>query len=307
MTILSSTPRGDIEVFNMANVNVFDVSEKPQWCPGCGDYSILGSFKAAITELNIDPHRLVVVTGIGCGSKIAHYVRAYGFEGLHGRILPLAEGIKAANPKLTVIGIGGDGDGFSEGGNHFVHAPRKNLNYTYMVQDNHIYALTTGQTSPTTPKNLPNKTSPTEQLYEEYKPVAAALVNGVTFVASCFAGNMKHTTEMMKKAIQHKGFSFLLIYQPCVTWNNVNTYQWYMQKCYDLQKEGHDASNFDAAMAKALEPYRNGFERLPTGVFYESKARKPLDELHPVLAKGIVPAEKDISNVDVSKLLKEME
>lgn len=291
----------------MANVNVFDVPEKPQWCPGCGDYSILGAFKTAITELGIDPHRIVVVTGIGCGSKIAHYVRAYGFEGLHGRILPLAEGIKMANPKLTVIGIGGDGDGFSEGGNHFVHAPRKNVNYTYMVQDNHIYALTTGQTSPTTPKNLPNKTSPTEQLYEEYKPLPAALINGCTFVASCFAGNMRHTADMMKKAIQHKGFAFLNIYQPCVTWNNVNTYQWYMQKCYDIQKEGHDASNFDAALAKALEPYRNGFERLPIGMFYESNARKPLDELHPVLAKGIIPAEKDITNIDISALLKEME
>jgi len=289
----------------MANVEVFSVKEKPQWCVGCGDYGILASLKAAISELEINPNEIVIASGIGCGSKIPHYLRSYGYEGLHGRILPLAEGIKMANPKLTVIGIGGDGDGLSEGGNHFLHAPRKNVDYTYIVQDNHIYALTTGQASPTTPKGLKNKTSPTEELYEQMKPLAAALVNGSGFVAASFAGNIKHTTEMMKRAITHRGFSYLNIYQPCVSWNNVNTYQWYMQRCYDLQQAGHDSSNFDAALAKALEPYRNNFEKLPVGIFYEDKQRKSLDEIHPTLMKGIVPATKDISNIDISKMLEE--
>jgi len=289
----------------MANVEVFSVKEKPQWCVGCGDYGILASLKAAISELEINPNEIVIASGIGCGSKIPHYLRSYGYEGLHGRILPLAEGIKMANPKLTVIGIGGDGDGLSEGGNHFLHAPRKNVDYTYIVQDNHIYALTTGQASPTTPKGLKNKTSPTEELYEQMKPLAAALVNGSGFVAASFAGNIKHTTEMMKRAITHRGFSYLNIYQPCVSWNNVNTYQWYMQRCYDLQQAGHDSSDFDAALAKALEPYRNNFEKLPVGIFYEDKQRKSLDEIHPTLMKGIIPASKDISNIDISKMLEE--
>ncbi len=270
----------------------FDVAEKPQWCPGCGNHMILKALKTAFDELGLETHEVVVVSGIGCGSKLPHYLRCYGYEGIHGRIIPLAEGIKMTNPKLTVVGIGGDGDGFSEGGNHFQHGPRKNVDITYIVQDNSIYALTTGQASPTTHKEQNTKTTPIEKLYQIYKPIPMALTAGATFVAATFAGNLGHMVELIKRAIKHKGFSFLNVYQPCVSWNKVVTYQWLMERVYDLQKEGHDTSDYYAAYRKAMEPYETDFKRLPIGVFYENTSLKPLNELHPVLAKGKLPVNK---------------
>ena len=284
--------RGGIDGLGGVKMGKLDDAEQPQWWPGCGNFLLLNAVKMAFEQLGLETHEIVVVSGIGCGSKIPHYIRTYGYEGIHGRIIPLAEGIKMANPNLIVVGIGGDGDGFSEGGNHFQHGPRKNVDITYIVQDNSIYALTTGQASPTTHKEQTTKTTPIEKLYQIYKPIPIALTSGATFVAASFVGNLAHLVGIIKKAINHKGFSFVNVYQPCVSWNKFATYEWFMKRVYDLQKEGHDTSDYYGAYKKAMEPYENNFERIPIGVFYENTSLKPLNEIHPTLQKGIYPARK---------------
>ncbi len=281
-------------------IDEFVTVEKPQWCPGCGNYGILTAIRRAFDELGLKPHNTVVVSGIGCGSKIPHYIRTYGYEGIHGRIIPLAEGIKLANPALTVVGIGGDGDGFSEGGNHFLHAGRKNTNITYIVQDNQIYGLTTGQASPTTHKGVKTKTTPDGAFLREFRPIPTALIGGATFVAATFAGDVNHMVKVMKDAISHKGFAFIDVYQPCVSWNKLNTYAWWKQRIYDLEKEGHDPTNFEKAMEKALEPYRTNWEKVPIGIFYKEE-RQTLED---VLVKGI-PVNESLE-VDVSSDLREL-
>ncbi|RME79131.1 MAG: 2-oxoacid ferredoxin oxidoreductase [Methanobacteriota archaeon] len=283
----------------MVGIADYNIKERPQWCPGCGDFGILASVKQALAELNIESHNAVIVSGIGCGSKIPHYIRSYGYEGIHGRALPLADGIKLANSSLTVLAIGGDGDGFSEGGNHIIHAARRNEDITYIVQNNYYYSLTTGQASPTTKKGMKTKTTPLGNEIKPYMPVPTALIAGATFVASSYAGDMKHTKEIIKKAIEHRGFSFVDCYQPCVTWDKINTYEWYKEHVYNLQDEGHDTGDFLKAMEKGLEPYRNNFERLPTGVFYESK-EKTYADLFPALAQGPL-VKKDMSKRNLEK------
>ena len=249
----------------------FDVKEKPQWCPGCGDHLILSAVKNALAELGKDSSEVVIVSGIGCGSKIPHYIRTYGYEGIHGRLLPLAYGIKLANKDLTVIAIGGDGDGLSEGGNHFLHSFRYNIDITYIIQDNQIYGLTTGQASPTTHKGMKTKTTPKGAFNPPVKVLPVALANSASFVSSTFAGNVKHMTEIIKQAILHKGFSLVDIYQPCVTWNYLNTYQWWRERVYDLKDTSHNPTDFNKAMEKALEPYLTNWQKVPIGVFYKEE------------------------------------
>ncbi len=283
----------------MAGLADFNVAEKPQWCPGCGDHIILMGLKQALAELDKEPHETVVVSGIGCGSKLPHYIRTYGYEGIHGRLLPLAEGIKLANHKLTVVAVGGDGDGLSEGTNHFIHAVRRNNDVNYFVQDNFIYALTTGQVSPTTPKGRKTKTTLNGSYLEPLHPTAVALAAGATFVAATFAGDLMHMKTVMKKAIEHKGFAFVDIYQPCVTWNKNYSYDWYKERVYDLQKENHDTSDWKAAMDKAMEPYRTKYEKLPIGIFYQTDKNAAFYEnLHP-FADG--PLVKQSFKRDLSK------
>jgi len=262
-------------VMMMKDIKEYSVNEKPQWCPGCGNFGLLTAVKSAFAELDLEPHNTVVVSGIGCGSKIPHYLRTYGYEGIHGRIIPLAEGIKIGNPSLTVVGIGGDGDGLSEGGNHFLHGGRKNTDITYIVQDNQIYGLTTGQASPTTHLGMKTKTTPNGVFIPPVKPIPTALISGATFVASAFAGDINHLKEVIKRAIQHRGFSFIDVYQPCVSWNKINTYMWWKERVYKLDK----SLSFEEALKKAMEPYLTNWEKVPIGVFYESNERKPLNEI----------------------------
>ena len=288
-------------------VSMADVStaERPQWCPGCGNFGIHMALKQALVELNIEPHNTVIVSGIGCGSKLPHYVRTYGYEGIHGRGLPLASGVKLANSNLTVISVGGDGDGFSEGTNHFIHAARRNHDITYIVQDNNIYGLTTGQASPTTHKGVKTKTTPKGNLIEYFKPVPMALSSGATFVATGFAGNIPHLKEVIKKAIAHKGFSFIDVYQPCVTWNKLNTYDWYRERVYELEKEGHDPKDWQKAWEKAWEPYNTNFSKIPIGVIYETE-RETADE---IWGRGINFFKESMNlpktGIDVSEIVKE--
>ncbi len=191
---------------------------KPVWCPGCGDFAVLNALYRAMADLRLEPHETVVVSGIGCSSRLPGYVEAYGFNSLHGRALPIATGAKLANPKLNVVVVGGDGDGIAIGGNHFLHAARRNTDLTYIIMDNEIYGLTKGQAAPTTP--LGDKTKSTMYGNPEggVDPCALAISFGATWVARAFSGDVKGTTELMKAAMQHRGFAFLNILSPCVTW-----------------------------------------------------------------------------------------
>ncbi len=245
-------------------------TEQPSWCSGCGDFSILTGVKKVLSELNIGPYNTVLVSGVGCFAKLPYWIKTYGFVGLHGRGLPVAQGIKLANPKLTVIAFGGDGDGYGEGGNHFIHACRRNLNICYFVHNNEVFGLTTGQYSPTSEKGRKSKSSPLGTLEKPVNPLALAISAGATFVARAYAGDLKQMVEIMKLALQHaqqeKGFAVVDILQPCISFGHPNDY--YTERVYYLGKE-HDTTHKIKALEKALE-CESG-EKLPCGVFYSGK------------------------------------
>lgn len=201
--------------------------DAPTWCPGCGHYSVMAGLQKALLNLGIAPHEAVIVTGIGCSSKVSEYTRTYGFHTIHGRSLPVAQGVKMARPELTVIAAGGDGDGYGIGVGHFIHAVRRNMNITYIVMDNNIYGLTKGQTSPRSAHDFITKTTVKGNKEYPVDALSTAIANGGTFVAQAFSGDIKGMTEIIEKAIQHQGFSLVNIFSPCVTYNKVNTYDFY--------------------------------------------------------------------------------
>jgi 2-oxoglutarate ferredoxin oxidoreductase subunit beta len=272
-------------------------SPKPNWCPGCGNYGILTALKSAIVELQLDPANIVISSGIGCSGKTPHWIKVYGLHGIHGRTLPIATGIKLANHKLTVIAEGGDGDGYGIGACHFVHAMRRNLDITYIVHNNKVYGLTTGQTSPTSEKGFVTKSTPFGVIETTLNPIAVALSTDATFIARGFAGNLKQLKQILKQAIQHRGFSLVDILQPCVSFNQLNTYQWYQQRIYDLQVEGHDTSSKTQAFERALE----WGERIPTGIFYQEQRPTYEDELPQIKEQTLL--EQDITNIDITELM----
>jgi len=234
------------------------------WCPGCGDYGVLHALQTACAALSIERRNLVVVSGIGCSSALPHFLNVYGVHTLHGRALPVAQGIKMANKDLTVIVAGGDGDGYGIGAGHLIHALRRNLDITYIVMDNRIYGLTTGQASPTSDRGHKTKSTPAGNPECALNPPALAVVGGATFVGRGFSGEPVHLAEVMQRAIRHKGFSLVDVYSPCVTWNKVNTYDFYRPRVVKLEQEGHDPSDREAAIRQALRE-----DRLPIGVLYE--------------------------------------
>jgi 2-oxoglutarate ferredoxin oxidoreductase subunit beta len=282
----------------------FNVKERSQWCPGCGNFAIVGALKAALNELGIPTHQTVISSGIGCSSKLPHYVDTYGFEGLHGRTLPVASGIKLANHKLNVIAVGGDGDGYGIGAGHFIHIMRRNYDLLYMVHDNQIYGLTTGQASPTSQLGMKTKTTPYGVVEMPFNPIATGITGGATFVARAFAGDMAHLKEMMKQAIAHKGFALLDVFQPCVTFNKLNTYDYFTKRCYKLQDSGHDASNINAALDKAFEAFNSNYEKIPVGVFYKADRPTYEDTLPQLKEKALV--EQDLSSLDISPAYADM-
>jgi len=264
----------------------------PDWCPGCGDYSILMSVKQAIAELNLDPSQVLIVSGIGCSSKLPHYVRTYGFHGLHGRPLPIATGAKLSNRDLKVIVISGDGDCYGIGMSHFIHAVRRNVDLALIVHDNQIYGLTTGQTSPTSDFGFKTKTTPAGSIENAVRPLSLALAAGGTFVSRGFAGQPGHLTQLIKQAIEHKGLGLVDVLQPCVTFNRVNTYAWYRERAYDLAKAGWDTTNRAAAIEKAAE----WGDKIPIGVLYKEE-KTVYGDLMPALQAGPLvkqPLERDI-------------
>ena len=252
----------------------------PDWCPGCGDFGVLTGLFQACADLQIQPHDLLVVSGIGCSSNLPGFIRSYGVHSLHGRALPFATGSKLANQAMTVVVTGGDGDGYGIGLNHFIQAMRRNIDVTYIVMDNEIYGLTTGQASPTTETGITTKTTPLGNLEGMLNPLALALASGCGYIARGFSGQPKHLVELYKAGIQHPGFALIDVFSPCVTFNKHNTYPWFRERVYKLEDENHETSNFHAAMDRALE----WGDRIPIGLLYANPdPPPPLDALDPAL------------------------
>lgn len=265
-------------------MKAFNSKKKPTWCPGCGDFGILAALKKALVEQGIHPHQVMVLGGIGCGSKLPDYLQANGYMTIHGRPLPIATGVKLANPDLHVIVTDGDGDGYGIGGNHFLHTCRRNPDITHIVENNQIYALTKGQYSPTSDRGFVTTTSPQGAIELAVNPVAVALAAGASFIARSFAGDPKHMTEMIVRGMQHRGYALIDILQPCVTFNKVNTYDWYQERSYKIEEEepGYDPTDRDAAWLKSQE----WNERIPTGVIYQNTELPSYGEQVPGLKAG---------------------
>ena len=263
-------------------------STRPTWCPGCGDFGVLSSLQKASLELGLSPDNIAVVAGIGCSSNLPHFMSAYGAHTLHGRALVFATGVKLANPELKVIATTGDGDGFGIGGNHFIHACRRNVNIVHVAMNNSIYGLTVGQASPTTWEGEITKSTPSGYTVHEMplKPAAVALAAGATFVARTFAGHGDQQKEIFIEALQHKGFAFVDSLSPCVTYQKSATYEYYREHTYDLSDQGHNPKDIGAAMQQALKGSRGG--EWPVGVFY-SQERPIYEDFEPAYEQGPLP------------------
>jgi 2-oxoglutarate/2-oxoacid ferredoxin oxidoreductase subunit beta len=253
----------------MPDTRTWATSAEKTWCLGCGNFGILDALRAALVAAKLEPWQVVVVGGIGQSGKVAQYLGANFLHGLHGRALPHALGVKLANPELKVIAVGGDGDMYGEGGNHLMHAFRRNFDIVCLVHNNGVYGLTKGQAAPTSGPGMATRNRPLGTLLPAFNPLAAGLAMGGGFIARGYAGDLKQLTRLIGDALKHKGFGFIDILQPCVTFNRVNTFAWYRERVYDLAFEGHNATDVDAARARALEwPSENTAARIPTGILY---------------------------------------
>lgn len=247
-------------------IALYKVEAKATWCPGCGDFAVLRALQIALASLELNPKDVVIVSGIGCSSNLPGFLNSYGFHGLHGRAVPVASGIKLANHDLNVIIAGGDGDGYGIGLGHFIHAMRRNLDITYVVMNNQVYGLTTGQAAPTSEKGMLTKSTPQGVLEGPVNPIALALVSGATFVARGFSGDADHLAKLTEDGIKHKGFSLIDIMSPCVTYNRQNTYQWFRERVYRLEEDNHDMLSMDQALKRS----REWEDRIPLGIFYKN-------------------------------------
>ncbi len=256
----------------MKKMEQFELDQvKPAWCPGCGNFMILKALQQALKELSLKPQQVVIVSGIGQAAKTPQYLNVHMYNGLHGRALPPAAAIKACNPKLTVIAEGGDGDMYGEGGNHFLHTIRRNPDITHLVHNNMVYGLTKGQASPTSQYGFKTPVQTEGVISEPFNPLAVAISMGASFVARVFCGDIERTTEIIKQAIRHPGYALVDIFQPCVTFNKVNTFKWFKDHTYELKD--HDPHNFDNALRKAMEK-----EKLPLGIFYQNENKKTFEQ-----------------------------
>lgn len=272
----------------------FDIVPKTDWCPGCGNFSILKIIKEALDELNIDSKSLVMSSGIGQAAKTPQYINTNYFNGLHGRAIPVAIGIKASNPELIVIAEGGDGDMYGEGGNHFMHAIRRNPDITNIVHNNMVYGLTLGQASPTSRRNFKTNLQVEGVTQEPFNPIAVAISLGASFVARAFSGDIKQMKDIIKKAIQHKGYSLVDIFQPCVSFNKINTFKWYKDNSYYLSDD-YDSSDKSEAVKKAFET-----EKFPLGVIYTNTKNKTFEDNLIAYKKDKKPLYK--RKVDIKKV-----
>ena len=281
----------------MVTLEDLKTPKKNTWCPGCGNFGILMAFKRALVQLGLERDQVVLVSGIGCHGKMVNYVNVNGFHGIHGRVLPLATGIKLANPNLTVVGFAGDADCYDEGWGHFSHAIRRNIDITLIVHNNMVLGLTTGQTTATSEKGFKTKSTPFGSIPPMLNPIAHALVSNGTFVARGYSGDMGHLTGLVVEALKHRGFSLLDVFQPCVTFNYLNTYDWFKERVYKLEEEGHDYTDRRKALEKSFE----WGERIPIGIFYKEERPTYQDGLPHVKAMPLTKL--PIEDIDITPLL----
>lgn len=286
----------------MSKPNDLNTKTFPTFCPGCGDFGIWGALKQAYAEIGLEPHQFAIVYGIGCSGNMCSFVNTYGFEGLHGRGIPVATGIKMANPSLPVIMVGGDGDILGEGMGHFIHACRANHDLNIIIHNNQVYGLTTGQTAPTSEKGMETKSTPHGVIEEQTNPVSLAITAGATFVARGFSGDITHLSHLMSAAITHRGFAVLDVLQPCVTFNKINTYQWFRERVYKLDDRGYRQTTKTAALEKALEPWHTN---IPLGIFWQEEKPTYEDSLPQLKEKGLLHARDDLSKIDLTPLYEE--
>ncbi|CAH0211100.1 2-oxoglutarate oxidoreductase subunit KorB [Peribacillus sp. Bi96] len=286
----------------MATFKEFRNDVKPNWCPGCGDFSVQAAMQRAAANVGLEPENLAVVSGIGCSGRISGYIKSYGFHGIHGRSLPIAQGVKMANRELTVIASGGDGDGFAIGMGHTIHAIRRNIDITYIVMDNQIYGLTKGQTSPRSAAGFKTKSTPEGSIEQAVSPMELALSAGATFVAQSFSTDLKDLTAIIEAGINHKGFSFINVFSPCVTYNKINTYDWFKQNLTKLNTiEGYDSSNKEQAMQTLMK-----HDSLVTGIIYQDSSRPSYQELIPGYAEaGLNKSDLTLDQAHFDKLVAE--
>lgn len=253
----------------MTKLDLYKSSDEIAWCPGCGNFGILSAFKKALAKLDKKPHEVLLVSGIGQAAKLPHYINCNCFNGLHGRALPIAAAAKIANSNLTVLVATGDGDCYGEGGNHFIHNIRRNVDITLVVHNNQIYGLTKGQASPTTDLGYVTKVQAQGVVLEPFHALAAAITLGAGFVARGYSRDSDELSELIKAAIEHKGFSLIDVLQPCISFNDKNTYEWYSQRIYRVnENKDYDPADRAAALAKALE----WDSRIPLGIIYRKEA-----------------------------------
>jgi len=289
------------------------------WCPGCGDFGILAAMQMALFQLKIEPHRVAVFSGIGCSGKTPHYVNTYGFHTLHGRVLPTATGAKIANKDLTVIAVGGDGDGYGIGSGYFVNSGRRNLDFTYLVFNNGVYGLTKGQASPTLAKGIQTKSLPDPTILEGINPIALAVGAGYTFIARGYALDVRYLANLIAQAISHRGSSFVDILQTCPTYNDLYTKDWFEEgnegqpRLYKLENTGydpvvHDPNDADELIAKKVQAVGKSYEwgeQIPIGVYYKVDRPTFEDEMasrRPSLANTSL-LNVDLNDRDISPLL----
>ncbi|MBU1992149.1 MAG: thiamine pyrophosphate-dependent enzyme [Patescibacteria group bacterium] len=283
----------------MTKITNLNTEVESNWCPGCGNFGVWNALKQAIVGQNLDPDKIALVSGIGCSSQINQWINTYGFQSLHGRLLPAATGIKLCNHELTVIAVGGDGDGYGIGMGHFIHAMRRNLDMTYIVTNNQVYGLTQGQTSPTSMKGHKSKSTPFGAIEIPVNPLELALSSGATYISRGYAGDLPHLTNLISDGIAHKGFSFIDVLQPCVTFNKINTYQYFQQRCYKLEDEKHDAADKHAAYIRAGEAWDS---KIPIGLFYEEE--RPTYESEEGALKAGPLAGQSLEGINIERIMR---
>ena len=263
----------DTSILPQRTVDDYRSDEHPTWCPGCGDFGVLNAVYTALKVKNFPPEEVVAVSGIGCSSRLPYFMSTYGFHSLHGRAMPIATGVKVANPDLKVIAVGGDGDAYAIGAGHTVHAIRRNTDICYVIMDNAVYGLTKGQTSPTSALGFTTKTTPRGSADSPINPLLLALAAGATFVARGFSGKPKELAELIVRGIEHKGFAFIDTYSPCPTFNKINTFKFYREEVADIPAD-HDVTNKVEALRYAASD-----DPLYVGVFFQVEAPSFVDHI----------------------------
>jgi 2-oxoglutarate ferredoxin oxidoreductase subunit beta len=284
----------------MAAQQSLDSPEKNNWCPGCGNFGILTAFKNAVVELGVERERFMMVSGIGCHGKTPNWINLNGFHGIHGRVIPLATGMKLTNPNLIVVGFAGDSDQYDEGWEHFAHAMRRNIDITLIVHNNQILGLTTGQATSTSLLGFRTKSTPYGVIAQPLNPLVHAIVSDCTFVARGFAGDPRHLQSLMVQAMKHRGFSYIDVFQPCVTWNYLNTYQWFRERVYKLEETGYDPKDRQKALEKSFE----FGDKIPIGILYKEERPTYRDNLEHL--KGVPLTKMPIEDIEIKPLLEGM-